>query len=158
MKKKLQGQRSYETYPQEYFFAAQHPQQRSKSSHTLQFILRPMIKPWQWSQVNSMLTISWSSPWPSGFTPPEGKNISVRWVGQSALRRTVSKPKPTQRQGYSQFIAQDVRSHRHLLETTAFCPVALSKYMNNILSTDLINGTVDWPLFQRNIDTDQIDD
>lgn len=32
-----------------------------------------MIKPWQWSQVNSMLTISWSSPWPSGFTPPEEK-------------------------------------------------------------------------------------
>lgn len=105
-----------------------------------------MIKPWQWSHVNSMLTISWSSPWPSGFTPPEGKRAAWGRLGQRALRRTGSKLKPTP-EGLFPNDHSGCRGPQASPGDRGALPSG-SEHTDDILGTELVrNDAVDGPSF-----------
>lgn len=77
----------------------------------------------------------------------EAQQCEVDWA-KGSEKGWFPNPNQTQRQSCSQQIAQDVRDHRHLSETGAFCPVVLSIQMILLAQKLLSSGTMGWlPFF-----------
>lgn len=107
-----------------------------------------MIKPWQWSHVNSMLTISWSSPWPSGFTPPGGRTAAWGGLGKGLWEGLVSKPKPNPEAELPPTDRSGCQGPQASFRDHAFCPVVLSIRMILLAQKLRSSGTMDWlPFF-----------